>query len=380
MIDLKRTLSLISGGVFDSEQTWRNYLPEADNWQKTAFLLTGPLIIFAAVGAYIFGFLGSDFSFFGQVRPTIISTIMTMISSAIAAAVVAFVVSALAGAFGGKSDFALGLAATTFAFIPGYIGQAVTWLPWVGGLLGLGLFIYALVLLWKVIPIYLAVPDGKRVGHYILSLVVTIVAMAILSMTVGRFLHPSVDRPSFDRVSDVSRPDSSSGAGMYSGFARQAELMAAAEEDRFDPPSDGRLSKGQVREFIRVEEDRFDPPSDGRLSKGQVREFIRVMQRTEELQREKMARLRELSEKADRDEEVSLGDLGSMMSGMTEAAGLQTSEIEVVKSAGGNWAEHQWVRESLRTAWVQKDINDTVAHNFELYREFEEELSDFIVR
>jgi hypothetical protein len=356
MIDLKRTLSLISGGVFDSEQTWRNYLPEADNWQKTAFLLTGPLIIFAAVGAYIFGFLGSDFSFFGQVRPTIISTIMTMISSAIAAAVVAFVVSALAGAFGGKSDFALGLAATTFAFIPGYIGQAVTWLPWVGGLLGLGLFIYALVLLWKVIPIYLAVPDGKRVGHYILSLVVTIVAMAILSMTVGRFLHPSVDRPSFDRVSDVSRPDSSSGAGMYSGFARQAELMAAAEEDRFDPPSDGRLSKGQVREFIRV------------------------MQRTEELQREKMARLRELSEKADRDEEVSLGDLGSMMSGMTEAAGLQTSEIEVVKSAGGNWAEHQWVRESLRTAWVQKDINDTVAHNFELYREFEEELSDFIVR
>jgi hypothetical protein len=291
MIDLKRTLSLISGGVFDSEQTWRNYLPEADNWQKTAFLLTGPLIIFAAVGAYIFGFLGSDFSFFGQVRPTIISTIMTMISSAIAAAVVAFVVSALAGAFGGKSDFALGLAATTFAFIPGYIGQAVTWLPWVGGLLGLGLFIYALVLLWKVIPIYLAVPDGKRVGHYILSLVVTIVAMAILSMTVGRFLHPSVDRPSFDRVSDVSRPDSSSGAGMYSGFARQAELMAAAEEDRFDPPSDGRLSKGQVREFIRV------------------------MQRTEELQREKMARLRELSEKADRDEEVSLGDLGSMMSG-----------------------------------------------------------------
>jgi len=356
MIDLKRTLSLIGGGMFDSEQTWRNYLPEAENWQKTVFLLTGPLIIFAAIAAYIFGFLGSSVSVFGQFRPTIVSTIMTMITSAITAVVVAFVVSAMAGAFGGKNNFALGLAATTFAFIPGYFGQAVMWLPWVGGLLGLGLFIYALVLLWKVIPIYLAVPDGKRVGHYILSLVVTVVAMVILSMTVGRFLHPSVDRPSFDRVSDVSAPGSPSGAGMVSGFARQAELMAAAEEDRFDPPSDGRLSKNQVREFIRV------------------------MQRTEELQQEKMARLRELSEKADRDEEVSLGDLGSMMSGMTEAAGLQTSEIEVVKSAGGNWAEHHWVRESLRTAWVQKDINDTVAHNFELYQEFEEELSDYIAR
>ena len=61
-----------------------------------------------------------------------------------------------------------------------------------------------------------------------------------------------------------------------------------------------------------------------------------------------------------------------------EAAGLQTSEIEVVKSAGGNWAEHQWVRESLRTAWIQKDINDTVAHNYELYLEFEDQLSAFI--
>lgn len=356
MIDLKRTLRLISGGMFDSEQTWRNYLPEAENWQKTVFLLTGPLIIFAAVAAYIFGFLGSDISMFGRFRPTLISTVLTMITSAIAAVVVAFVVSALAGAFGGKKSFALGLAATTFAFIPGYFGQAATWLPWIGGLLALGLFIYALVLLWKVIPVYLAVPAEKRVGHYILSLVATIAAMFILSMTIGRFLYPSVGGPTFDRISDRSAPASTSGTGMYSGIARQAELMAAAEEDRFDPPSNGRLSKDQVREFIRV------------------------MQRTEELQQEKMARFREFAERAENNEDVSLSDLGSMMSGVTEAAGLQTSEIEVVKSAGGNWAEHQWVRESLRTAWIQKDINDTVAHNFGLYQEFEEELSDYIVR
>jgi hypothetical protein len=356
MIDLKRTLRLVSGGMFDSEQTWRNYLPEAENWQKTVFLLTGPLIIFAAVAAYIFGFLGSDISLFGRFRPTLVSTVLTMITSAIAAVVVAFVVSALAGAFGGKNSFALGLAATTFAFIPGYLGQAVTWLPWIGGLLALGLFIYALVLLWKVIPVYLAVPDGKRVGHFILSLVATIAAMLILSMTIGRFLYPSVGGPTFDSISERAAPGSTSGAGMYSGIARQAELMAAAEEDRFDPPSNGRLSEDQVREFIRV------------------------MQRTEELQQEKMARFKEFAERAENNEDVSLSDLGSMMSGVTEAAGLQTSEIEVVKSAGGNWAEHQWVRESLRTAWIQKDINDTVAHNFGLYQEFEEELSDYIVR
>jgi len=359
MIDLKRTLTLISGGIFDSEQTWRSYLPEAESWQKTAFLITGPLIIFAALGAYIFGFLGSDISMFGRFRPTIVSTLMTILTSAIAAAVVAFVVSALAGAFGGKNSFALGLAATSFAFIPGYLGQAVTWLPWIGGLLALGLFVYALILLWKAIPVFLEVPDGKRTGHYILSLVATVAAMLVLAMTVGRIFQPSIDGPSFgglpDRETSSSSP-SSSGAGMYSGLARQAELMQAAEDDRYDPPSNGRLSKAQVREFVRV------------------------MQRTEELQQQKTARLKELAEKAERDEDVSLSDLGSMMSGVTEVAGLQTSEIEVVKSAGGNWAEHQWVRESLRTAWIQKDINDAVAHNYELYQEFEAELAPHIAR
>jgi hypothetical protein len=180
--------------------------------------------------------------------------------------------------------------------------------------------------------------------------------MFIFSMTVGRFLMPSMPEPDFGRVSDTGRPSSSTGSGMFSGMARQAELIAAAEEDRFDPPSNGRLSKKQVREFVRV------------------------MQRTEELQEEKAAQLEELAEKADNDEEMSFKDLGKMMTGVTEIAGLQTAEIEVVKSAGGNWAEHQWVRESLRTAWIQKDINDAVAHNFELYRDFEDELSGYIVR
>ena len=356
MIDFKRTLSLISGGIFSPEHTWRSYLPEAENWQKTALLLTGPLIILAAVAAYVFGFLGSDVSFFGRFRPTIVSTIMTIITSAITAAIVAFVFSALAGAFGGKKSFALGLAATTFAFIPGYVGQAVTWLPWIGFLLALGLFVYALVLLWKVIPIYLEVPDGRRVGHYIRSLVATIAVMIVFSMTIGRLLYPSMDEPSFGGMPERPTSSSPAGAGMYGNLARQGELMQAAEEDRYDPPSDGRLSEDQIREFIRV------------------------MQRTEELQQDKTARLQELAEKAESDGDVSFSDLGSMMSGVTEVAGLQTSEIEVVKSAGGNWAEHQWVRESLRTAWIQKDINDAVSHNYGLYQKYEEDLSTFIAR
>ena len=227
-------------------------------------------------------------------------------------------------------------------------------MPWVGGLLALGLAIYSLVLLWKIIPIYLGVPDGKRTGHYILSIFASIAAMIILSITLGRFMGPSMHGPSFDGLSDTSSPAPSDHGGLYGGIARHAELIAAAEEDRYEPPSNGRVRKSQVREFIRV------------------------MQRTEELQQQKMTQLQELAEKAESDEEVSFSDFGAIKSGMTEAAGLQTAEMEVVKSAGGNWAEHLWVRESLRTAWIQKDINDAVSRNYELYQEFEEELAPYV--
>jgi hypothetical protein len=34
----------------------------------------------------------------------------------------------------------------------------------------------------------------------------------------------------------------------------------------------------------------------------------------------------------------------------------------------------------LRTAWLQKDINETVEHNYALYQEYEEQLRDTITR
>jgi hypothetical protein len=351
MIDLKRTLQIVSGALFDSESTWRSYRSEAGDWKKTAFLLTGPLIIASVVIAYLIGLTSSGMSLFGF-RPTIVSSLLNIATGFIAAGVVAFVFSGLAGVFGGKSDFALGLAATTLAFVPGYLGQALVWLPWIGRLLALGLGIYGLVLLWRILPIYLEVPDAKRAAHYIVSLLVCVVVMIVLGGVVNKTLYGSIGGPAMNGISSMDSSRSSSG-GVFGGVIRQAELAAAAEEDRYSPPDDGELTDKQVREYIRV------------------------MDRVTELMVEKEERLRELAEKADRDEKVSLGD---MMGGMTQMVGLNTDEIEVVKSAGGNWAEHQWVKESLRTAWLQKDINDTVAHNYALYQEYEDQLKDYVSR
>lgn len=354
MLDLKRTLVLVRGALLDPEPTWRSYLPEAGDWKRTAFLLTGPLIVGAALVAWLMGLLGSSGSVFGFGRPTLLSTLVQILMGAIVAGVVALIFSALSGAFKGKSNFALALAATTLAFVPGYVGQALSGLPWIGPLLALGLMIYSLVLLWKILPIYLEVPDASRAAHYVVSILACIVASVIVSTVFGRMLYETGPGRGMANLSGDESGDIR--GGVFGAASRQAELVAMAEEDTYSPPSDGELTERQVKEFIRV------------------------MDRAAEVRAERDKRLQEIAKKADEEQQVSLSDFGQMMGGMVDIAGLQTAEIEVVKTGGGNWAEHQWVRDALRTAWVQKDINEAVAHNYRLYQEYEEELAGYIAR
>ena len=236
-------------------------------------------------------------------------------------------------------------------------GSRLAWLRYaalLGGLLAFGLAIYGLVLLWRILPIYLEVPDGKRTAHYIVSLIATIVVMMVIGNVTARILYGDSPGTMMGRISQLETSGGPAGS-MFGGAIRQAELMAAAEEDRYSPPSDGELTDRQVQEFIRV------------------------MDRAAELQADKEKRLQALSEKADGDQ-LTAGDLGELMSSVTDLAGMQGGQIEVVKTAGGNWAEHEWVRDSLRTAWIQKDGSDAIESNYELYQEYEEQLARYVAR
>ena len=357
MVDFNRTIKIVTGALFDREATWQSYLPEAGDWKKTAFLLTGPLIIVSAVFSYLLSLIFADSAMFPQLQPKILSTVGTIIMGAITAGIVAFIFSALAGAFGGKGSFSLGFAATTLAFVPGYIGQALSLLPWIGSFLAIGLAIFALVQLWKIIPIYLEVPDGKRAAHYIVSLVVTIVVMIIIGRVVSPIIYgPGAGSP-FEQMSRIdgsprSPSSNESSGGMFGDIGRKAAIIAEADEDTYTPPADGRLTEGQVRTFASV------------------------MQKITEVNEETMQRLENLAEKADEDKQMSASEFGTMMRGMTEIGGLSTTAIEIVKDDGGNWAEHQWVQQTLLTASIQKDINDTVVHNFSLYQKYADQLAD----
>ena len=118
MFDVTRTLALIKGAFLDPEPTWDSYLPDASDWQKTAVLLTAPLIAVSVVLDYVF-----DVMFPNRIAlvpdPTLLNMLLGLVMAAIAAVVVACVFAILAGLFKGKNSFPLALAATTLAFVPG---------------------------------------------------------------------------------------------------------------------------------------------------------------------------------------------------------------------------------------------------------------------
>lgn len=349
MIDPARTLKLITGALLDRETTWRGYLPDAGDWIKTALLLTVPLIVVSAVVSYILSLVFGDSAMFQSLRPTLGTTLISIVLGAIAAGIVAFIFGTMAGVFGGKGSFPLALAATTLAFVPGYVGQALSWLPWIGTLLAIGLAIFALVQLWKIIPIYLEVPDSKRAMHYIVSLVVVIVVMLII----GKFVNPMIygdaaDSP-FGSVSGLSDSDQPSG-GLFSNVGRAAAIMEEAQKHSYTPPDDGKVSQKQMREYVAV------------------------MAIVNEDRAEKMKKIQELDEKTDGGENISISDIGTMADAMSTVGPISTLEMETVMDRGGNWAEHQWINESIRTAMMRRQGTDAIEHNFELFKQYREQL------
>jgi hypothetical protein len=220
VFDLQRTIQLVTGALFDAQATWRSYLPDAGDWKRTAIQITVPVIVVAMIIAYLLGLVTGGGAIFG-LRPSLVSTLIGIVAAIGGVALCGLVFSLLAGVFGGKNSFALGFAAVSLTFVPAYAGQALSSLPWIGWLLSLGLAIYSLVLLWRIIPLYLQVPDGKRAPHYIVSLIATIVASLVISAIFYRGQMPEQNSP-FGNLPGAAESPSLSNIGSALGFVRLA--------------------------------------------------------------------------------------------------------------------------------------------------------------
>ena len=340
MFDFKRTFALIKGAIFNPEPTWDSYLADAEDWKKTAVLLTAPLIVGSSVLAYVLDLIFPNRMAFIP-DTSLLDMLKGIVIGAVAAVIVAFIFAFLAGLFKGRNSFPRALAATTLAFVPGYFGNALVHIPWIGWLLMLALGIYGLVLLWRILPKYLEVPSSSHIGHYILSLVTCVAVFMVMGFVLGASMMGS-------RATgfDMSEGSDTGSSGVFGNLERQGRLIEAADRDSYDPPGDGKLSRSQLEEFVAV------------------------MTKTRDYQAAQAKRLEELGKKVENNDVASMAEA---MSGLAGVASITNAEMEVVKTGGGNWAEHQWVKEQLYVARIQKDINESVKHNYKLYQEFEEE-------
>ena len=353
--DITKTLALIKGGLVDHENTWKTYLEDCPDWRQTALVLTGPLFILNVLLSLIFSRMTGGYAIYGYQGGWFSALITSLVMGALGFAIVVLVFNFLAGVFKGKTDFSRAFAAVSLAVIPAWVAGAVAGLiPYLGFLIALAGGILSLVFLYRIMPLALGVPDDKRVIHFVVSLV----AVFVINMVIGLTLGLGNPGNKYSNSGYSARDNSGSrtaSTGVVGEAVRQAELMEAAGADRYEPPTDGELNEDQVEEFVSV------------------------MRKTRAVHAEYAAKMEKLSEemkaKEAAGETPSLSDLGKMYSGAGGLMTVNNAEMEVVKSGGGNWAEHEWVKQQLRVARLQQgEGSDAIAHNYDLYIEYKEEL------
>ncbi len=354
--DLNKTLSLIKGGLFDAENNWTNYLSENPSWQQTALVLTAPLLLANVILSLIFYKLVGGFAIYGYQSGWLLSLFLGLLTGVISVAITASVFNIMAGVFKGTSNFSRAFTAVSLAVIPAWVAGAVSPLiPFLGVFLALAGGILSLVYMYRIMPLALAVPAEKRVMDFIASLLLIIVVNAVLGMIFAP--EPETVFTSGDYASETMVETNISSAGMMGEITRQAQLMEVANADQYQPPADGELDEAQVVAYISV------------------------LDKTRSIHQEYAKKMDQISADIEAKEEsgegVSFSDISQAMSGAGSMIGANNAEMEVLKTGGGNWAEHQWVKQQLRTArYQQGEGSDAVAHNYKLYQKYEEQLTE----
>ena len=355
--DFNKTLALVKGGLLDHQNTWKNYLEDCPGWQQTAVVLTGPLFLANILLSLIFSRIAGGFSMYMYPGNWFAALIYSLVMGVIGFVIVVLAFNFLAGTFKGTPNLSRAFAAVSLAVIPAWVaGPVAALIPYIGFLVALAAGILSLVFLYRIMPLALGVPDDKRTAHFWVSIVAVIVINMVIGLTLGLGRTGDQYRSTGYSAPDVSERKSAS-SGIIAEGVRQAEIVDAASADSYDPPSDGKLDEDQVEDYISV------------------------MRKTKALRDEyadKMDKLaKEMKAKEDAGESPSIADLGKIYSGAGGMVSANNAEMEVVKTGGGNWAEHVWVKQQLRTAHVQQgEGSDAIAHNYKLYKEYADELGD----
>ena len=181
--DLSKTISLIRGGLLDRENTWRAYFETSPDWKDTAVSLTAPLLLANIVLGIVFSRLSGGFFSYGHGQGFLGGLLIGLVMAIVGVILFTLVINLMAGVFGGKSDFSRAFAAVTFVMIPSWLAAIVgALIPVVGLFIAMAGGIIGLVFLYQILPLALAIPEQKRVAHFVSSIVLGIAVQMIIGM------------------------------------------------------------------------------------------------------------------------------------------------------------------------------------------------------
>ncbi len=337
MFDIEATIKWVTDVLKDPHGAAIAYKDLAAPWKQTFLQITLPVYAAGSVFGYILALITGGSFLFGEA--TLGLFLFGFLWSLAWTFVIAFIFDYFVGVFADGHNFDAAYAVVGLAVIPAALGNAAAPLPWIGWLVSLAASIYSLMLAYRFIPVFLTLPEEHRVKHFIVSIIAAFLVNILVSITLGFMFAPA--------IISVAAPDTdtSSNVGILGGLERQSSFAESAMNDTYDPPADGKLSRSQLERYVDAKK------------------------KTQMLSERLAADLENLEE-----DEVSISDI---FGGVGDVLRLSTAEMEVVKTAGGNWAEHQWVANQLEVARVQRDINDSVKHNFELFEQFREIIEQY---
>ena len=385
MFDFGKFIAWTRDGLFEPATSWQTYKEAGHSWKTTAMQLSVPLLVASGVLTLILSWMFSGSYVFG--RPSFFGAfIFSLLMGLVWFFLGSFLASFLAGKFGGKDDFDQAWSALTFAAIPGLVGSVLGTLPWIGWLLSFAAGIWTLVLLWQALPVFLDVPLEKRVGHFFATLGLSIVGLLITGTVLGTMGfyssgYGSNNDWSYEREERISNGQVSIEERIQDRYNDGAGNKGGSANSRTERPTGGPTGGnedsmfGFGREIDYMEaanNDRYTPPGDGKITEQQLDLTMRYLAAAERLRDASKENLERLG---DNNDEPSLSDLFKGVKGLMTAG---TAEMQAVKSGGGNWAEHEWVKKQLFEARLHQDLNDTTEHNWELYQEHEEQLQSWL--
>lgn len=151
----------------------------------TKTLFTRYAMILAAIGP-LCGLIGAQLMPLGLRLPitgAVIVAILSYLLSLAAVYVLGLIINALAPTFGGVSDPGQAMKVAVYSWTAAWLAGVFGLVPVLGVLTILGL--YSFYLLYIGLPLLMKTPDDKKVGYFVVTLILTLIAFAIISAIVG---------------------------------------------------------------------------------------------------------------------------------------------------------------------------------------------------